>query len=98
MPKCFCGNYESFKAAVNDEYTLAPPPEVHPLQYKTLVKPDGVYFSNNPYFVSCFEHENVFVCGKEHITCITEHPNYKKWKDEMDSGELWSLWGESWVD
>ena len=28
---------------------------------------------------------------------LTQHPRFEKWKREMSSGEMWSLFGENWV-
>ncbi len=28
---------------------------------------------------------------------LSDHPDFAKWKDEMSSGELWSLFGEQWL-
>lgn len=28
---------------------------------------------------------------------LTHHPKFSKWKDEMSSEEMWSLFGEKWV-
>ena len=33
------------------------------------------------------------VCGK-----LTDHPDFDRWKDEMTPGELWSLFGEKWLN
>jgi predicted ATPase len=32
------------------------------------------------------------ICGK-----LTDHPQFDKWKEEMAPGELWSLFGETWL-
>jgi hypothetical protein len=32
------------------------------------------------------------VCG-----ALTEHPKFRKWKDEFSPGEMWSMFGEKWV-
>ena len=28
---------------------------------------------------------------------LAKHPQFKKWKDEMTPGEMWSLFGEKWL-
>jgi hypothetical protein len=28
---------------------------------------------------------------------LASHPKFPKWKDEMSPGEMWSLFGETWV-
>jgi predicted ATP-binding protein involved in virulence len=28
---------------------------------------------------------------------LENHPQFKKWKEEMAPGELWSLFGENWI-
>ena len=31
------------------------------------------------------------------VAKLDEHPEFDKWKDEMAPGEMWSMFGESWV-
>ena len=31
-------------------------------------------------------------CGK-----LTDHPKFDTWKEEMAPGEMWSLFGETWL-
>jgi len=35
--------------------------------------------------------------GSTACDSLPNHPEFKKWKNEMDSGEMWSLFGEEWV-
>jgi hypothetical protein len=35
--------------------------------------------------------------GSTRCDTLTGHPKFQTWKDEMHSGELWSLFGEQWV-
>jgi hypothetical protein len=54
-------------------------------------------FSNNLSVVQLFSPENVMVCKDGKCKPLTEHPDYERWKNELDSAEMWSLWGEDWV-
>jgi predicted ATPase len=35
--------------------------------------------------------------GFTRIACLADHPDYAAWKDEMGTGEFWSMVGESWT-
>ena len=35
--------------------------------------------------------------GEAHCACLSESPDFEKWKDEMSPGEIWSVLGEEWV-
>ena len=35
--------------------------------------------------------------GYSRIAKLTDHPDFEKWKDEMNPGEFWSTIGEDWV-
>ncbi len=58
--------------------------------------------SHSPYLLHYLEpqevrlmttDENGFAaCGR-----LDEHPDFEKWKEEMSPGEMWSLFGESWL-
>jgi predicted ATPase len=86
---------------------------LHPLAQKTLLDvlaklmqrfPDLQILAtaHSPYLLDGLEPQQIrlmatdsdgyAVCGR-----LTDHPQFEKWKDEMAPGELWSLFGESWV-
>jgi len=58
--------------------------------------------AHSPYLLDCLEPEQIRLitadrqgyaqCGK-----LTDHPDFQKWKEEMAPGEMWSLFGESWI-
>jgi len=58
--------------------------------------------SHSPYLVHHLEPEEVrltalrddgsVVCGR-----LDEHPDFEKWKEEMNPGEFWSIVGEKWL-
>lgn len=58
--------------------------------------------SHSPYLVDSLDpselrltlmtDEGDVICGK-----LTDHPDFDRWKDEMSPGELWGMWGESWL-
>lgn len=58
--------------------------------------------THSPDLVDCIPPESV-VCnsidlaGVASASPLTEHPDFDRWKDEMSSGELWSVFGEKWV-
>lgn len=54
------------------------------------------WWTNNPLIVDLFSPENVFCCSEKTVKSLSEHPDFNKWKQEMSSGELWSLFGENW--
>lgn len=57
--------------------------------------------THSPYMVDCMEANEVRMTylegGATICAPLTRHPKFQKWKDEMHSGELWSLFGEQWV-
>lgn len=54
-------------------------------------------YTNNVLFVDCVACEDVWVIGQtgspKQLSC---HPDWKKWQNEMNSGEFWSFVGEDW--
>jgi predicted ATPase len=57
---------------------------------------------HSPYMLDCMEPQEVRMThlsddGSTVCASLTRHPKFQKWKDEMHSGELWSLFGEKWA-
>jgi hypothetical protein len=58
--------------------------------------------SHSPYLLNYLSPEQVRImtadpdgyarCGR-----LTDHPKFPTWKEEMDPGEMWSLFGEKWL-
>jgi len=58
--------------------------------------------SHSPYLLHYLEPQEVRLmttdeggfaaCGR-----LDQHPDFEKWKEEMSPGEMWSLFGESWL-
>lgn len=64
--------------------------------------PQIVATTHSPFVLDAIAPEDVRVMhvdGNGHSACrrLVEHPEWKKWKDVMDPGELWSWAGEEWV-
>jgi len=94
--KCFVGEIGFSPAAVAEFLVHA-----HPRDFATILsikQREGRehIWTNNAHAVDWFLPENVFVCSKNGIKSITEHPKFLQWKDEMLSGEFWSMVGEDW--
>ena len=57
--------------------------------------------THSPYMLDCMEANEVRMTylegGATICAPLTRHPKFQKWKDEMHSGELWSLFGEKWI-
>ncbi len=58
--------------------------------------------THSPYLLDCIEPHEVRMTylrddGSTACDSLTNHPEFEKWKNEMDSGEMWSLFGEEWV-
>jgi len=82
--------------------TLAPPLTMNPKDFfECANNMRRSVFSNNMDFVRFYKPENVAVVCKYNgcmsVRKLTSHPKYEKWKDEMDSGEMVSLFGFDWV-
>jgi hypothetical protein len=102
--KCYVGTWNDCR-----QYKCTPDyfDHIHPKDfpeqlehYKDLEYPgkeEIKLWTNNTRIVACFNPSNVIVCYKGKTKVLDQHPKYNTWKDEMDSGELWSLFGESWV-
>jgi predicted ATPase len=86
---------------------------LHPLLQKQLVAVIGKIMLQFPtlqilatahshYLLNYVAPEQVRIMandGNGHALCgrLTEHPKFETWKDEMSSGEMWSLFGERWL-
>jgi predicted ATPase len=61
-----------------------------------------VVSTHSPYLLQNFEPHEVQLMAKgpdgyAQIRPLTEHPDFEKWKDAMNAGELWASVGEDWV-
>ena len=58
-------------------------------------------YCNNMDIVRYYKPQNVIVHLNddpfEYQARLCDHPEFEKWKDEMDSGEMFSLFGNKWV-
>jgi hypothetical protein len=79
---------------------------MHPRDFKAFVdakakeNPNLDFgYCNNSILVNYFPAENVIVHSHQGNTKrLSEHPKWNLWKDELNSGEFWSVVGESWID
>lgn len=58
--------------------------------------------THSPEVVAHMKPEEVLVLalddeGYSHCARMDEHPEFERWKDEMNPGEFWSVFGEDWV-
>jgi predicted ATPase len=59
--------------------------------------------THSPYMLDSVEAAEVRITylqpetGSTICAPLAQHPKFQKWKDEMHPGELWSLFGETWV-
>ena len=58
--------------------------------------------SHSPHLLDSFAAEEVLLTalgddGYAIVKPLTDHPEYERWKDFMDTGEFWSTVGEGWV-
>ena len=86
---------------------------LHPLAQRNLIglirdflekQPDLqiVATTHSPYLVGTLQPDEVrmttlnddgtVACGR-----LVDHPKFERWKNEMDPGEMWSMFGEKWV-
>lgn len=86
---------------------------LHPLAQRELVgllrkfqetNPDTqiVASTHSPYLLACVKPEEVLCMhlgedGLSRMAPLTDHPDFDRWKDEMNPGEFWSLFGDEWV-
>ncbi len=50
------------------------------------------HFASDEIQLMCSDKNGFAVCGS-----LTDHPQFKRWKDEMLPGEFWSMVGEDWL-
>lgn len=58
--------------------------------------------THSPYLLACMQPQEVLCMhlgkdGHSHMAPLTDHPDFDRWKDEMNPGEFWSLFGDEWV-
>jgi predicted ATPase len=58
--------------------------------------------THSPYLLDCMKANEVRMTqlsddGSTVCAALSRHPKFQKWKNEMHSGELWSMFGEKWV-
>ena len=58
--------------------------------------------THSPYLVACVKPEEVLCMhlgedGHSRMAPLTAHPEFDRWKAEMNPGEFWSLFGDEWV-
>jgi predicted ATPase len=58
--------------------------------------------THSPYLLGSFEHREVRVMtrgpdGTAVCRKLTEHPDFEKWKDALDAGDMWASVGEDWI-
>ncbi len=86
---------------------------LHPLAQRELVgllrkfqetNPDTqiIASTHSPYLLACVKPEEVLCMhlgedGLSRMAPLTDHPDFERWKDEMNPGEFWSLFGDEWV-
>jgi hypothetical protein len=79
---------------------------VHPRMFAERAAAAGAprdIWSNNPCVVRCYPAEQVVVWARSRETgrpvskLLSEHPQWGKWKEEMNAGEFWSMMGEKWI-
>jgi len=77
---------------------MEPPLHMYPGDFfEHACSQEHAVYSNNMDFVRFYPHEQVKVCWDGNVKSITEHPQYEKWKNEMDSGEMVSFFGAKWT-
>jgi predicted ATPase len=58
--------------------------------------------THSPYLLACMHPDEVLCMhlgddGLSRMAPLTAHPDFDRWKDEMNPGEFWSLFGDEWV-
>ena len=102
---CYVGDWPSVpfggRGMVHQHFLLG---FCHPREFfgVLLAKLDSDVWSNNPLVVACFHPSRVMVCKRDassrnHARPLANHPDFGRWKDEMDAGEFWGMVGEDWV-
>jgi predicted ATPase len=61
--------------------------------------------THSPYMLDCMKPEEVRMTylnedgstGSTACDALNHHPDFEKWKETFDAGEMWSIFGESWT-
>lgn len=54
-------------------------------------------WTNHPAAVDLFKAEDILCVGRDKVERnLTDHPQWEQWKDEMSTGEFWTMVGENW--
>jgi hypothetical protein len=99
--KCFVGRLEFIPEL---EKVFGPIPffdlPIHPLDFEDYVKTiSGNIATNNIFMADCFTGEDLFIINDDgKYRPLSDHPKYNYWKDEFQTGELWSFFGAMWID
>lgn len=111
--KFIVGDYTDCVKLYSREYTLKNPrtftpyyetrlSTAHPLNFKEIINTFKftliLLWTNNPYHLDGVNPHEIAVVYKNKWKRLDEHPDYERWKEEMDGGELWSLFAEDWID
>lgn len=94
MSRVYVGDFNSAPKDVNilpDEFH-----RIHPRDFKNTKFPE-YFFTNNPCVVDRFEADEVYCCHNGNIKQLSEHKDFTKWEKEFNTGEFWSMVGETWV-
>lgn len=86
---------------------------LHPLAQKELVgivrriqasnpQLQIVATTHSPYLLACVQPQEVLCMhtgddGLSRMAPLTSHPDFERWKSDMNPGEFWSLFGDKWV-
>lgn len=70
--------------------------ESHPRQYGRVPLPLRDGWTNDVNVVELFPADRVMCCGPKGIKRLDQHADYERWKEEMTTGEMWSMYGEDW--
>ncbi len=86
---------------------------LHPLAQKELVgivrriqasnpQLQIVATTHSPYLLACVQPQEVLCMhigddGLSRMAPLTSHPDFDRWKSDMNPGEFWSLFGDKWV-
>lgn len=100
----------NFKVYVGDVYmvgvidfcgngSIAPDPFCPPHKFFEVANNISCdVYSNNMCLVRFFKPQHVICVSNGICKSLDQHPKFEKWKDEMDSGEMVSLFGYKWVE
>ena len=96
LPRIFVGHAEHRPPGIKlVPGELMPPRE---MQAAAKLLTEDV-FTNNSIAIDGIPGERVMVISASgKILPLTACPRYQKWFEEMTAGEMWSFFGEAWVD